>query len=262
MKRQLVSILLGTTLIASAAMMPVFADTAETQEPIENAEQLKAAIALAMEDGRLSEAEETDIAAAATEEAVADLMAEKLDLAVNVLNHSGTEQSMRCFLDGTEYGIQTYDLGDGCQMTVELRDQAEGLSAGMAAPLAVTGEWKAYGNRYFSAKTTVTVAGYNVKLGLENHYILSSKGIDEDYGNAIYDKKETPCLISPGEKVIEDGVARTPGASDVNMYGTFTCKAGAVTSKYKLDTTVQYLAHDTSGKRIKVGHTWKLTKLS
>lgn len=76
MKRQLVSILLGTTLIASAAMMPVFADTAETQELIENAEQLKAAIALAMEDGQLSEAEEADIAAAATEEAVADLMAE------------------------------------------------------------------------------------------------------------------------------------------------------------------------------------------
>lgn len=38
--------------------------------------QLKAAIALAMEDGRLSEAEEADIAAAATEEAVADLMEE------------------------------------------------------------------------------------------------------------------------------------------------------------------------------------------
>ena len=76
MKRQLTSILLGTTLIASAVMMPVFADTAERQEPIEHAEQLKAAIALAMEDGQFSEAEEADIAAAATEEAVEDLMAE------------------------------------------------------------------------------------------------------------------------------------------------------------------------------------------
>lgn len=68
--------------------------------------------------------------------------------------------------------------------------------------------------------------------------------------------------LKRGNCVIEDDAARTPGASDVNMYGTFTCKAGAVTSKYKLDTTVQYLAHDTSGKRIKVGHTWKLTRLS
>ena len=262
MKRQLVSILLGTTLIASAVMMPVFADTAETQEPIENAEQLKAAIALAMEDGRLSEAEEADIAAAATEEAVADLMAEKLDLAVNVLNHSGTEQGMRSFPDGTEYGIQTYDLGDGCQMTVELRDQAEGLSADVAAPLAVTGEWKAYGNRYFTAKTTVTVAGYDVMLGLENHYILSSNGIDEDRGVPLAEPESSRCTVTKDKYVIEDGVARTPGASDANIYCTFTCKSGTTTSRYKLDTTVQYLAHDTSGKRIKVGHTWKLTKLS
>lgn len=217
MKRQLVSILLGTTLIASAAMTPVFADTAETQEPIENAEQLKAAIALAMEDGRLSEAGEADIAAAAMEEAVADLMAEKLDLAVNVLNHSGTEQGMRSFPDGTEYGIQTYDLGDGCQMTVELRDQAEGLSADVAAPLAVTGEWKAYGNRYFTAKTTVTVAGYDVMLGLENHYILSSNGIDENYGKLIGTPDTLKFRVEKGNCVIEDDAARTPGASDVNM---------------------------------------------
>lgn len=261
MKKRILSTLLGLTLMVSMAPA-AFADTAQAQKPIENVNQLKSAIALAMEDGQLSEAEEADIAAAAAEEAVADLMAEKLDAAVDVLNQNCTEPSMRYLPDGTEYGTQTYDLRDGCRMTVELRDQAEGAQSGAAAPLAVTEQWKAYGNRYFTAKTTVTVAGYEVVLGLENHYILSSNGIDENYGKLIDDAGKGKCTISRGNYYIEDGAARTPGASDVNMYGTFTCKAGSVTNRYKLDTTVQYLAHDTGGKRIKVGHTWKLTKLS
>lgn len=126
---------------------------------------------------------------------------------------------------------------------------------------ASTAVWKAYGNRYFTAKTTVTVVGHSATLGLENHYILSSNGIDENYGELIGTPDDAKCKVVKGTYVIEDGKARTPGASDVNMYGTFTCKVDTTSRQYKLDTAVQYLEHDTSGKRIKVGHTWKLTKL-
>ncbi len=264
MKKQIVSILLGITVITSMSVSGVFADTTDNGKNIENAEQLKAAIACAMEDGALSEQEESQIMDRATDEAVSDLMQEKLDAAVETLNEIDTDQKMQRLADGSEYANWTYDLGDGCLMTVELTDREEGVGACVTAPLTATstGEWKDYGNRYFTAKTTVTVAGYSVMLGLENHYVLSSNGIDENYGKGIYDKKGTACLIFPGKEYIEDSAARTPGASDVNMYCTFTCRAGSNESKYKLDTTVQYLAHDISGKRIKVGHTWKLTKLA
>ncbi len=261
MKKQILSILLGLILIASMTTA-AFANTAYNQKSIEDAKQLKSALARAMEDGKLSEAEEAEVKAQATEDAVADLIVEKLDAAVEVLNRADVNQSMKQLTDGRQYGIQTYDLGDGCQMTVELSDQPEGLQTSTVMPLAVTGEWKAYGNRYFTAKTTVTVAGYDVMLGLENHYVLSNNGIDEDYGYSMCDPGKGKCVVTKGKCLIEDGIARTPGASDVNMYCTFTCKASSDIRKYKLDTTVQYLAHDTSGKRIKVGHTWKLTKIS
>lgn len=261
MKKHILIVLLGVTLAASMTTA-AFADMAQDQKPIESAEQLKSAIALAMEDGQFLETEEEQIMAQATEDAIAELVAEKLDAAVEVLNREDVNQSMQQLSDGSQHVLKTYDLGDGCQMTVELRDQADGVQAGTAMPLAVTGEWKPYGNRYFTAKATVTAAGYEVMLGLENHYVLSSNGIDEDYGKPIDDPGKGKCIISRGNYFIEDGTARTPGASDVNMYCTFTCKASSTTSKYKLDTAVQYLAHDTIGKRIKVGHTWKLTKLS
>ncbi len=233
MKKQILSVILGIAMAMSMSVSAAFANTADGEKRIE-----------------------------ITEQAVANLIVEKLDAAVEMLNSADVNQSMRQLSDGSQYGIQTYDLGDGCQMTVELRDQADGVQAGAAMPLAVTGEWKAYGNRYFTAKTTVTVAGYSATLGLENHYVLSSNGIDENYGVPIGTPGDIKVWIEKGDYIIEDGAARTPGASDVNMYCTFTCKASSTTSKYKLDTAVQYLAHDTIGKRIKVGHTWKLTKLA
>lgn len=265
MKKQILSILLGITIIASASVSTAFAETADSKGSIETAELLKTAIASYMKDGALSEREEAQIRAVATEDAVSELMQEKLDAAADLLNSADLTPGMERLADGTEYAVQTYDLGDGCQMTVELTDQAEGLQSGtVVAPLAAasTGIWKDYGNRYFTAKTTVTVAGYSVMLSLENHYILSSSGIDENYGVSIGTSESVKCSVTKGTYVIEDSAARTPGTSDVNMYCTFTCKSGAKESKYKLDTTVQYLEHDTSGKRIKVGHTWKLTKLS
>lgn len=264
MKKQIVSILLGITVITSMSVSGVFADTTDNGKNIENAEQLKAAIACAMEDGSFSEKEESQIIGRATDEAVSDLMQEKLDAAVETLNEVDTDQKMQHLADESEYANLTYDLGDGCLMTVELTDRAEGVGACVTAPLTATstGEWKDYGNRYFTAKTTVTVAGYSVTLGLENHYILSNKGIDENYGVPISKSESIRCSVTKGAYVIEDSVARTPGASDVNMYCTFTCKSGSNENKYKLDTTVQYLAHDISGKRIKVGHTWNLTKLA
>lgn len=262
MKKQMMAVLLGITVVMSMSLSAAFANTAEGRGHLENAEQLKDAIASYMEDGILSETEESQVMAQATEEAISELMQEKLDAAADMMNTVALNLDMKKLAGGTEYAIETYDLGDGCQMTVELTDRAEGQTFGTAEPLAAsTAVWKAYGNRYFTAKTTVTVAGYSVVLGLENHYILSSKGIDENYGTPIYSSDDSRCLVTKGNPVVTDGTARTPGASDVNMYCTFTCKAGSVKNTYKLDTAVQYLEHDTSGKRIKVGHTWNLTKI-
>ena len=68
--------------------------------------------------------------------------------------------------------------------------------------------------------------------------------------------------ITKGTPVITDKVARTPGASDVNMYCIYTVKtADKKGNEYKLNTTVKYLAIDKSNKKIKVGHSWNLTKI-
>ena len=61
--------------------------------------------------------------------------------------------------------------------------------------------------------------------------------------------------------IIPDASARTPGASDVNMYVRFSWNitgAGiiAAQSSTKLSTTVGYVAIDKSNKKIKVKHSW------
>lgn len=105
-----------------------------------------------------------------------------------------------------------------------------------------------------------------VSVELENHYALSVNGIDERNGVARINLTEGKAAVTKETPTITDSSARTPGSSDVNMYCGYTIKVGsgkaALTSKYRINTTVKYLSHDTSGKQIKVEQTWNLKKIS
>ena len=67
-------------------------------------------------------------------------------------------------VDGTLTGVKTVDLGDGCKVTVEFEDGEDKsplatIKDSIFPPVyaASNGEvmWKDYGNRYFTAKTTI-----------------------------------------------------------------------------------------------------------
>ena len=87
---------------------------------------------------------------------------------------------------------------------------------------ATNGEkmWKSYGNRYFTAKITVSVGVGIGTCCLENHYKLNSKGIDENFGDA-YVKWSASTGI-------------TGSLSPIGVYIT-----------------------DSTNKKIKVQHSWK-----
>ena len=189
---------------------------------IDSVAELKKQISENMKDGRLSVSEQEYLKANTDERTAAQFVSEKLDKAVDILNDKEVT-AMKTKADGTLYSKEVYDLGDGCSLTVELSDMSENNNS-FINPLATSGSselWKAYGNRYFTAKATVDTTAGSVGLSLENHYTLSANGIDEKKGVADIDGK-AGLTTSKGAVVIDDQTARTPGASDVNLHCSYS----------------------------------------
>ncbi len=270
MKKRIIISILALSLLMTSAPAVSFAEAGQSAEkPIQTVEQLKEEMAVCMEDGQMTVAEERALKAMAGENVIGDLVQEKLDLAAELLNSSDAAV-LQSLPEDASYAMQEYDLGDGCLLRIELMDSAEGCNHGSAiAPFATSGSsemWKDYGNRYFTAMATVDCKVGSVSLSLENHYTLSAEGITERPGKADREDKNSATITTYGTPQITDGNAKTPGASDVNMYCMYTVRiySGSSTDKrkYQLNTTVKYLAHDKTGKRIKVGHVWNLTRIS
>ena len=210
--------------------------------------------------------------ALAEEDATMQLV-EALEQGLEVYAEEAEEIKMVSIGNGSEYCRQVYELEDGNQLVMEFEDGVDGLSSFITTgtvpiiqPMATNGEtlWKAYGNRYFTAKATVTTNAGSISLSLENHYTLSEDGIDERYGTADF---ETTSVSLKGSVEVEgvyitDSSARTVGASDVNMYAAFNITssagdAGATTKVVKLSTTVGYVDHNYDTGQIKVKHSWE-----
>lgn len=177
--------------------------------------------------------------------------------------------------DGTtQYGSKKINIGDGCEVLVELEDGEEQTIIGKilnsfehTVQAATNNEkvWKKYGNRYFTAKCKGYMGIGTAQYVLENHYKLSANGIDERYG--VTSSKSTSVIavasISNGSVIISDAVARTPGKSDVNMYAKFYWSVnvmgyGATSGTDTLHTSIKYLKKDASKKQIQVQHKWNL----
>lgn len=270
MKNKLIITILTLSLTVTATTLTSFAETAGgDSKSIQTAEQLKAELAACMEDGQITKAEQKALQAQTTEEAAAGLISEKMDAAVALLN-DGDAVELQSLPTGTAHAMEEYDLGDGCILRVELKDCAESIGGNMVVtPLVTSGSaemWKDYGNRYFTAIATVDCKVGSVSLSLENHYKLSASGIDENKGVSDGRLVNAVGTITRKTPQITDSVARTVGASDVNMYCEYEVKINdgktTDTKEYRLNTTVKYLAHDKTDKRIKVGHAWNLKRIS
>lgn len=219
-------------------------------------------------DGRLTSAEKNYLIQNTEEDVVSGFVGEKLDDAVDLLNDASENDGLMALEDGQEYKCETYDLGDGCQLIVELEDRAED-TAGNINTRATSGSntlWKGYGNRYFTASAKVAFSLGSATLKLRNHYTLSSKGIDERYGVESFIVSTSNGSVSATEPVITDATARTVGESDVNMECQFTLKYSdangfSMKKQYVMESKVGFVDIDKAGEQVKVKQSWTLTRI-
>lgn len=100
-------------------------------------------------------------------------------------------------------------------------------------------------------------------VALENHYKVSSKGLDERWGDSyVTHSLSNGGKITAQNPIISDSSARTEGKSDINIYARYpwSFKAGfSAQGTWKLTTAVKYVRKDAKNKRIRVRHSWKTT---
>lgn len=262
MNRKSFNILLILSLTMSLTATGIFAESKPAK--IQSVSQLKAAL-----NQNLTESEEKAVIEE-TESGVMDaFMTEKMNEAVELLNSQERDLVMKQLPDGAAYAVRNYDLGDGCTLTVELSDREEGqaLKVPQISPMATSGssdQWKDYGNRYFTARASVSISNVTASMSLENHYTLSADGIEERSGVANVSFGNLKCSHTLPE--ITDRYAKTVGASDVNMHCNYTLYSSSIrdnkNATYKLNTTVGYVAINKTAKQIKVRQSWNLTKIS
>ena len=199
------------------------------------------------------------------EDILNEFLMEKLDEVAEQLSGQEQRPEMNLSPDGTAYVCAGIRFGRWlCFLTVELTDTAEkGTISSMfpMAPVVQPDQWKAYGKRSFTAKATATVAGVSASMSLTHHYILSAQGIESDKGIVRDTWTKNDGAHRHLEPVISDRYAKTPGASDVNMSCNYIFSTPNSSFGYKLNTTVGYVAIDKSAKKIKVRHSWDLSKI-
>lgn len=265
MKKTIISLLL-IVVVSVGIPMNSFAETTETaNHEITNVEAFKEELNELIADDCLSSAEKTYLEEHSEDGVIESFIFEKMDEAVTVLN----EEDEVSLEEGQFYHTETYDLGDGCSLTVELTDEAAVTDSGITSR-ATSGSstlWKSYGSRYFTASATVNFSLGTVTMKLRNYYVLSSKGIDEDYGEGflVYDTISGTYSVSDPE--ITDSIARTVGASDVNMECKYTLKYSNednanIKKVYKITSTVGFVDIDKTEEKVKVKQSWKLTSVS
>ncbi|MGN0720682.1 MAG: hypothetical protein ACI4LZ_01860 [Anaerovoracaceae bacterium] len=210
-----------------------------------------------------------------SEETAGEEVAEILSYALNKYMKDDPDIQMKQVGPGIEYCRKVYELENNCQFIMEFEDGEEGTESfigncriPVALHMAANGEtmWKDYGNRYFTAKATVTTAAGSVYVILENHYTLSESGIDERYGVAKgegFTSAENKVNVIVLDTNITDSSARTVGKSDVNIEANYKISAtmqDIMPSEkiINLSTAVGYVDHNYNTRQIKVKHSWSL----
>ena len=253
---------------------------ATTSYEVDSVSGLKKEIKEAYRDGKMSKSEQNAITEDTDPVVLKKFFEEKMERADEAIADADIDVDKVLSQDADgEKGKVELDLGDYSKVVVEFEDKEDKTLADSVADMlvpssyaATNGEtmWKKYGNRYFTAKKSVLSGIGGAAIKLENHYKVSSKGLDERYGDPYVSFNFSAGItgnITAGNPIISDKTARTPGKSDINMYARFpyqyTSNIGGVgvTSggTFKLSTTVKYVAKNASEKKIKVKHSWSVT---
>lgn len=260
MKKKLLTALISTSLILGMTSIPSFAQT--EQGYIDDVDQLKSVL---QQDVNVKDLK--DIVAP---EVAAEFMEEKLNQAAELIGEQEFTADMRKQTDGSLYGEQHFDLGDGCKLIIELSDKSDVQYMDSFAASTATAsdpQWLGYGNRSFIAKASVKCPVGTAYMNLNNRYTLSANGIDERPGDGTCNWSNSGGIITNAVPQITDSVARTPGASDVNMHCIYTLRDNSSgkaerISKYKLNTTIGFVDINKSTKKVKVKQSWSLAKVS
>lgn len=268
MKKRMLLLAFVVAIASMPSMTFALEDVKVSTQEICGVDELKCEMERLRADGNLSSEEKSYLMENTEEEVVAEFVGEKMDAAVDLINDTAGSNVLMTLPGGHEYKCETYDLGDGCHLIVELEDRAEGENDNINTR-ATSGSntlWKEYGKRYFTASATVMFSLGSATLKLRNHYTLSSKGIDERYGVESFIVSTANGSVSATEPKITDATARTVGASDVNMECQFTLKYSeengfSMKKQYVMESTVGFVDIDKSAEKVKVKQSWKLTKI-
>lgn len=253
---------------------------AESSYEVNSLSGLKKEIKEAYRDGKMSESEKKAITADTNPAVLTEFFEEKMEQADKAIADADidVDEVLNQDEDG-EKGKVELNLGDHSKVIVEFEDKEDKTLADSVADTiipscyaATNGEtmWKKYGNRYFTAQKAVLSGIGGASIKLENHYKVSSNGLDERYGDPYVSFNFSAGItgnITAGSPIISDKTARTPGKSDINMYARFpyqyTANVGGVGATtggtFKLSTTVKYVAKNASEKKIKVKHSWSVS---
>ncbi len=272
-------------LIISAILMPITVNAttnttkqveADESEIIQSVDELQDAIDSAYDDGVMTDDESSSIIEQSTPDVIEEYFIDKFEEASIAISNANVDVDEIIDNGSDGYGSMTIDMGDHTQVILEFEDYEEpslidSIKTSIIIPVyaATNGEtlWKNYGNRYFTAKATVLSGIGGSTLILENHYKVSSNGLDERYGDAYVSTSFSAGVtgsVTPSSPIISDASARTPGKSNINLYARYQynyTSLGYATSAgyYKIATAVDYVQKDATNKRIKVKHSWKLT---
>lgn len=277
--RNLLATLMCSILLLSLSTISIFAATTESQTyEINTVRELKKQLKTVDLKERDNPIKQIALAKKTSPRVIENFIQEKNKLAEEKLNNVVIDDILKKTSNGDFYGKTEIDLGDGCEVVVEFEDgEDKDLIAlidnflSIEAHAATNGEvmWKKYGNRYFTASSRILTGIGSTKLKLENHYKLSSKGIDERYGEAYVTGGFSVGIrgeITARTPVISDAAARTVGSSNVNMYALYDWKwdGQGVTSNQgttRLSTAIKFVDINKANNQVKVKHTWSYKHL-
>lgn len=260
--KKIISVAMSLAIVLSASSMAL-ATEHSYQKKILTVKEVGEAVNNLSRDGKLSAEDIKIIEKSATKESVEEYVSEKIQETFALAGNLTGTVELTSSTNGIAYEKREFKLANGATLTMEFEDGAE-EQANPIITRAVNGEtvWKDYGNRYFTAKATVNVGLGSASIGLENHYILSENGIDENYGKQLtyISTGTTPINVAANGCNIIDASARTLGKSNVNMEGYFSVQGKEQGHKdITLSTAVKYVDHNKAAKQIKVKHSWSLS---
>ncbi len=167
---------------------------------------------------------------------------------------------------------KTIDLGDNCEATIYIIDEAEDAienkndnenNSKDSTPGAQT-YWKPYGKRKFTSKFEVRTGILDVDLILVSHYTLSSKGVALRYGESEVVKKKYDIDLGSASAGSVNNVKTTAykKGEKIHISSTFSYRwapaydVTIISKQFKMHNYVKYSDIDKKEKEVKVVHSW------